>query len=262
MYFRRHNRPAARAPSTADALPAGGCSPRYAIYYAPEPASGWWRFGCAWLGRDAITGAGMEPPEVQGVAAEEIARWTEGARRYGWHATLKAPFRLAPPYTAADLYEEAAQAAAALPRAEFGALELAEIGSFVALRLASARPAVDAVACECTRRFDHLRAPATAQELAKRLDAGLTPRQQQILRRWGHPYSMEEFRFHLTLTDPLGAAERSRVIAALAPHVAGLQASPLRLDALCIFRQPSPGASFALLRRYGFDGNVEIYGNE
>lgn len=262
MYFRRYNRPAARVPSTADALPAGECSPRYAIYYAPEPGSAWWRFGCAWLGRDAITGAAMEPPDVQGVAAGEIARWTGGARRYGWHATLKAPFRLAPPYTAADLYGEAAHVAAALPRADLGVLQLAEIGGFVALCLASARPAVDAVACECTRRLDHLRAPATSQELAKRLDAGLSARQQQILRRWGYPYSMEEFRFHMTLTDPLGAAERSRVIAALEPHVAGLRASPMRLDALCIFRQPSPGAPFALLRRCGFDGRVEIYDDE
>ncbi|MFN3614080.1 MAG: phosphonate metabolism protein, partial [Rubrimonas sp.] len=67
---------------------------RYAIYYAPEPGSALARAGAAWLGADP---AGAPPPPIEPAGlprprAELVSR----AARYGLHATLKAPFRLAP----------------------------------------------------------------------------------------------------------------------------------------------------------------------
>lgn len=262
MHFRRHiaSRPGERDAAADDA--AAPFRPRYAVYYAPPCASSWWQFGSAWLGYDAITGAQPARPSAAGVSPEEVAQWTAGARRYGWHATLKAPFRLAERYEPGDLYREAARVAAGLPRVHLGALTAVEMDDFVALRLRNDSRAMDLVACECTRRFDYLRGPGTAAELERRRDAGLTPRQLRLLERWGYPHCMEEFRFHMTLTDRVAPAQRARIIAALEPHVAALNEAPLRVDALCIFRQPAPDAPFALMRRYGFNGEVDLYRHE
>ena len=66
---------------------------RYALYLTPPPESDLWRFGCDVIGRDALTGdlrAGFAPE------GHELEAWhdlTSDPRRYGFHATLKAPFR-------------------------------------------------------------------------------------------------------------------------------------------------------------------------
>ncbi|VEB42161.1 putative phosphonate metabolism protein [Chromobacterium violaceum] len=69
---------------------------RYAVYYAARPDSALWRAGCEWLGYDAAGGAQLPRPDVEGVEAGELACLTREAARYGWHATLKAPFALRP----------------------------------------------------------------------------------------------------------------------------------------------------------------------
>src|ERR1700749_1755918 len=58
---------------------------RIALYYAPPATSARWRAGCAWLRRHPGT------KEKKGSAAATL---TQAPRRYGWHATLVAPFRL------------------------------------------------------------------------------------------------------------------------------------------------------------------------
>ena len=104
-----------------------------------------------------------------------------------------------------------------------------------------------------------MREAPDARELARRHANRLTPRQANLLAEWGYPYVFQEFRFHMTLTGPLPAAERQKIINALAPVVARLNEQPLRLDALTIYLQPAPNAPFVITRRYGFDGSVENY---
>src|SRR5581483_8200917 len=77
--------------------------PRYAVYYAPAPGSRWWNFGCRWLGRDPISGNSLASLRLNGFTPAAIATLTALPRRYGFHATLKAPFALAPDATVADL---------------------------------------------------------------------------------------------------------------------------------------------------------------
>ena len=71
---------------------------RYAIYYAPAPGSPFHALGSSWLGRDAwLDEAVVQPP------VPEIYRLTSEPRRYGLHATLKAPFQLAKRSSRANL---------------------------------------------------------------------------------------------------------------------------------------------------------------
>jgi putative phosphonate metabolism protein len=235
---------------------------RYAIYFAPPRESAWWTFGCAWLGRDPITDVRMTWPALDKLNLSRLSHITSAPRRYGFHATLKPPFRLAPGHCAEDLHQQTAALAASLKPVSLPPLRLAEIDGFVALCFADECDDVrrcNAIAAQCVSRFDHLRAPADALELARRQVAGLSVRQAQLLAAWGYPYVFDDFRFHLTLTGRLSRVERHHVMDVLTPIVATLQGEPLPFDALTVYAQPQPEAPFVVTRRYGFDGRVEIY---
>lgn len=246
------------APAPAAAT-GRGMAARYAIYFAPPRHSAWWRFGSAWLMRDAIADTRVAPPAVCGFEAGEIEHIVRAPRVYGFHATLKAPFRLAAGYCARDVYLQAANLAATLKAAALPPLQLMQIGGFVALGFTANVPECGAIAAQCVAGFDNLRARADAAELARRHAAGLTPRQAQLLAAWGYPYVFDTFRFHLTLTGRLPPAQCARVTDALSPLVDALQAQPLVFDALNVFEQPAHGAPFVLTRRYAFGGGVEVY---
>ncbi|MDZ7603687.1 MAG: DUF1045 domain-containing protein, partial [Hoeflea sp.] len=78
---------------------------RYALYFAPEPASPLAGLAASWIGRDAATGKPVQQPDFDGMGADELAGITGPARRYGFHATLKAPFRLADGVNERDLLQ-------------------------------------------------------------------------------------------------------------------------------------------------------------
>ena len=67
---------------------------RYALYLTPPPDSDLWRFGCDVIGRDPVAGASCEGFSLEGYPPDSWRSMTSDARRYGFHATLKAPFSL------------------------------------------------------------------------------------------------------------------------------------------------------------------------
>lgn len=230
-------------------------SARYAIYFAPHPDSRWWAFGSAWLGYDALTGAAVAQPSVAGVAADAFARLTRAPARYGFHATLKAPMRLAPGCDEATL--DAALARFAAGRTPFGLprMQVERLGGFLACTPVGHCAALHALADDCVRAFDAFRAPPDAAELGKRRAAGLTADQETMLARWGYPHVLQRFRFHMTLTGPLAGVPADiamAVHAAAAAAVAALADEPLVADAVCLFTQPGPDAAFRLHRRIPF----------
>jgi putative phosphonate metabolism protein len=227
---------------------------RYALYLAPPPSSPLHVTASALLGRDAAADRALPFLVPDGIAAERWQAITEEARGYGFHGTLKPPFRLASGTSATAL--EAAIADFAAGRAAFAGppLVLRAISGFLALVPDVADPRIDALANDCVRHFDRFRAPPGESELARRRKAGLTPRQEEYLRRWGYPYVMEAFRLHFTLTCRLADDERAHVAAALRPHVEPFAGEPLCIDALALFVQPAAGAPFTLARRFPFGG--------
>ena len=74
--------------------------PRYAIYYAAAPDSALNRFGAQMLGYDAYGGNDLPFPDGVTPDWREL---TEDPRKYGFHATLKAPMALADGKTEAEL---------------------------------------------------------------------------------------------------------------------------------------------------------------
>jgi putative phosphonate metabolism protein len=233
-------------------LDEGGA--RFAIYFAPRGDSLLARFGEGWLGRRAATGETAPRLPLDGFPAERLAALTAEPARYGWHATLKPPFRLRAGTSPGELAALAMGFAAARLPFEIPALELASLDGFLALVPRETPPLLTGLAEDCVRAFDGFRAPPPAEELARRRAHPLTPRQEVLLARWGYPYVMEEFRFHMTLTTRLAAAERGRVAAALEPRVAPFARRPVAVDAVTLFVEPGPGQPFREVRRFPFDG--------
>lgn len=223
---------------------------RWAIYYAPPADSALWNFGCDWLGRDAETGAVMPTPAVPGCPADTLHALTAAPRRYGFHATLKAPFRLARGHTGLDV--AAACRAFASLHAPFpiGPLAVDTLDGYLALRPDAPSDLLNRFAFACVRAFDSLRAPPGPEENARRLAAPLNPRQREMLAAWGYPYVDTEYRFHMTLTDRLQESQRLLLQPWLAARVAALAVPPPVMDAICLYAEPEPGADFRLVERY------------
>lgn len=208
---------------------------RYAIYYCPAPDSALGRFGAAWLD-------GMELPGISAPRRDELLA---DARRYGWHATLRAPFALAQGHDHADLCRVLVKvarehAAFALP------LRLDRLAGFLALRPAGGSDAIDALAAACLHATGTLRAPLTAEAQRKRA-AGLDAVELAHLLDYGYPYVLDRYRFHMTLAAPAAAAEEHAMQAWLAPRA--IELAPAPIDALTICRERSPGAAFEVVER-------------
>lgn len=225
---------------------------RFALFWTPPAGSALARFGASWLGWDAETGEPVPHPDVPYLRAP-VAEITATPRRYGFHATLKPPFRLREGAAFVDLDRIAATLAQSVAPFEAPRLSLAHIGSFIALVPTAPCPALDALAAACVRAPDTLRAPPDEREFARRRAHGLPPRQEEHLARWGYPYVLDEFRFHLTLTGALGREDAEHVFAALTGLTAPFCAAPLPVTEFCIFGEGETG-HFRIIRRHSLTG--------
>ncbi len=217
---------------------------RAALYYAPPDGTPLARLAANWLGRDAVTGeATREPdPRLDPLVAEPA--------RYGFHATMKAPFRLAENRKLAGLDESLAAFCAARGAAMIERLALARIGRFFALVPGGPHPDLAALADEAVRAFEPFRAPLDEAEIARRAPERLTPRQRALLGEWGYPHVFDEFRFHMTLTGPVPDGDAAAIEAQLAERFASVVGRPLAVDSLALFVEPEPGAPFRLHSRH------------
>ncbi len=243
-------------------------APRYAIYFAPTPETALWRFGSAILGYDGATGEDVSQSVPEGIDAAAFRALTEEPRRYAFHATIKAPFRMAASCGEAELVAaleafSAARQPFALPRlAVMPVGSHVHAGGFVALMEPSPTPALVALERAAVEAFEPFRAPPAAAEIARRQPGRLSERQRLYIERYGYPYVLEEFRFHMTLTGRVSAAGLEPMVAALAGLFAGAApAGPVPVDALCLFRQQA-GGRFRILARCPFNRRGGIVGDD
>jgi hypothetical protein len=202
-----------------------------------------------WLGR-GIAGNPVTPGVPAGWTRAALDAITVDARRYGFHATVKAPFRLAAGRTPEELDAALARFAAGHAGAAVPRLRLARLGGFFALVPGAEAAGLHALAAAVVTGFDGFRAPATEAELARRDPSALTPRQRELLQAWGYPYVLDEFRFHLTLTDRIPPEQRATVRRALDGWFAASVGTTVLVGALALFTEARPGAPFALRAVY------------
>lgn len=218
---------------------------RYAVFAVPKG-----RFhaaGAAWLGWDCVAGVARAHPALPGLpipAADLTAR----PRNYGFHGTLRPPFRLAEGESLTTLKSALGDLAARAAPVEIADLDLITLGPFLAFAPARPDPALAALAAHLVTGLEPYRAPLNASELEKRRSARLTHRQAALLDRYGYPYVLDQFRFHLTLTGPVPKAARDTVMRALSGYFAPSLPRPLRIADLAVMGQ-HPSGRFHLLER-------------
>jgi putative phosphonate metabolism protein len=219
---------------------------RHAIYFAPAPESLLHKLGSSWLGRDAFTGIEVSQPDLPG-----IAELTVEARRYGFHATLKPPFVMADDVEGEEVVFAVKSLSHSLEPIAL-ALKVDLIDGFLALVPAAPCEPLDALAARCVRELDELRAPISEADIARRRAAGLSARQDNHLRRWGYPYVLEEFRFHMTLTRRLDRVLAGQCLPTARDFFAAALSEPIIIDALSLFCEPVPGAPFKAVSQFAF----------
>ncbi|MCA0204266.1 MAG: DUF1045 domain-containing protein [Proteobacteria bacterium] len=207
---------------------------RYALYYAPPPGP-WAETAARWLGRDAVSGEARMQPHLA------LAGLTDGARRYGFHATLKAPFRLSEGSSEEDLLAAVEVFAAGIAPFSVEGLRVAELDGFLALVPSGDASAFDAFAAQVVVRFDRFRAPLSAEDRARRRPERLSERQRALLDTYGYPWVMEEFRFHMTLTDRLTPTQSERLLPLAEAEFAPVLPQPFVLGGLSVFAEDAEG---------------------
>lgn len=216
---------------------------RFAIYFAPRDGA-FAEAAASWLGWDAARGCAVAQPD-----GTDLARLTADPRKYGFHGTMKPPFRLVEAASPDDLAQAVAQLARGLHAVEMPGLRMTLLEGFLALIAQGDTTELQALAAKVVRALDGFRAPLTEAEIALRRPDRLSPRQRELLAVYGYPYVMEEFQFHLTLSGRLEAPDAPALHAAAAQHFAGLLPQPFRVEDLCLFGEAEDGR-FHLLHRY------------
>lgn len=218
---------------------------RYAIYFTPAHGSPWWSWGAHWLGRDECFDQPLPQPVLPRIAPTDLHAWTEYPRRYGFHATLKAPFALAQGHTVDQLQERMRALAKTLHPVTLGRMRAVHMDDFVAVVPEAPPDALAALGAACVTYLDDLRAPMSPADWARRQPERLDPRAQELLRTYGYPLVLERFRLHFTLASPVTEPVAQSVIEAVQSTIARLNHStPLVLDRLCLFVEPGPGMAF------------------
>lgn len=224
--------------------------PRYAIYFVPGADSVLYRFGASLIGYDAYSGQSLAFPKDLETDVEGWERFTSDPRKYGFHATLKAPIALAAGKTESAL-AAAMDAFARTPRA-IPVIKPAvrSISSFIAIIPDAPSEELQAFARDCVTQFDAFRAPLTATDRERRNVSALSERQVTYLDRWGYPYVLEEFRFHMTLAGSLPANRMETVTSFLRDRFAALELTSAPIDRLTLLRQDDATSRFKVIQHW------------
>ena len=186
---------------------------RYAIYFVPKEELA--KFGRAWLGWDCRKGQYISSENAFSEPLADREYFTKKPRKYGLHATLKAPFRLQTTQNEPALRSAFHGFCNHQKPAASGNLTLSEQGGFISLRPQRQSAALFELGKNCLEAFDPFRAPLDQNDLNRRRNARLSPRQNDFLHQWGYPYVLQEFQFHITLSSRLSILQREKIIPAL-----------------------------------------------
>ena len=219
---------------------------RYALYFTPPASDPLTLSAQRWLGRNAFTGAALAQPAIAGFDAAALSGLTADPRRYGFHATLKAPFCLAEGRSEAELVAEIGRFVSQAEPFEIPEVAVGRLGSFFALVPGDHCDELQTFAGEVVRRFERFRAPLTSADIARRKPDELNAAERQNLVQWGYPYVFDEFRFHMTLTGRVAVERRDAVENVLLDHFAAFHGRPLPVAGLALFREPARGADFTV----------------
>ncbi|MDF1749999.1 MAG: DUF1045 domain-containing protein [Alphaproteobacteria bacterium] len=222
---------------------------RYGIYFGPRPHEPLHDFGKSWFGTDPETGSAVSAIPLPGYSEGEHAHLIKAPKHYALHGTVKPPFFLADGMDYDGLKQATAELAATLHPITLSPLTLKDLNGFLALCPVEAPATLNALARRCVTELDSFRRPALESEIEQRRAVGLTANQDANLLRWGYPYVLNDFRFHITLTSRLSEADRVKTAEALEHRIAPLLSAPIQIQDLCLYGEPEDGSPFRVIDR-------------
>ncbi|MGB3021015.1 MAG: DUF1045 domain-containing protein [Methyloceanibacter sp.] len=221
---------------------------RYAIYYTPQPGTPLATFGRSWFGR-ANDGATLQAFSEAGLtSAAEVKPLSARSRYSGLHSVFKAPFCLRDGMGIDALKARLISFANRRKQVETGPLTLARAGRFLVLRPVKPTPALDWLAAQCVATFDGFAESSNCAEANPGVH--LNDHQRLLLKSFGDPHVLSEYRFYITLTGPLDAAHLERVAQALWPMLEDICASGVTVDGLSLLGESGDRAPLRLIGRY------------
>lgn len=211
---------------------------RYAVYYVPDQP--FLKLGSEWLGWDCSTG--LEIPQTS-----EQRIITDRPRKYGFHATIKAPFVLADGCRETDLRQAFQRYCQTLTPITGGILHINRLGRFLAITQKIQSAGVSELAANVVADLDQFRAPLSAEAIEKRRKNKLSAEQDILLLRWGYPYVMQEFQFHMTLSGPLNDTQIEAVEKSAQTVFANHVGVPLHINSLALMGENRDTGQFHLI---------------
>ena len=213
---------------------------RYAIYYIPDLPL--FQIGSDWLGWNSIIGQ-------ETTLSADYRRITDRPRKYGFHATVKPPFSLASRSTQGELQDAFHAFCASVSPATGGTLKISRLGRFLAMAQDVQSNEVTELVASTVSNFDKFCAPLSDQDIAKRRQRRLTPQQDALMLRWGYPYVMQEFKFHMTLTGPLAPNEIDAIEHDANKRFREFLGQPLKIASLALLGEHSESGRFHVIEK-------------
>lgn len=231
---------------------------RYAIYYTPPRNSLLESAGTHWLGRTAIR-YGQIPKEIpEGFLKQEYYQLIESPRWYGFHGTIRAPFELVKNITPDEFIKEVGNICAAHSPFNISGLSISCFGGFLALTPSSSYPELVKLHSDLIRKLNSLRPALSRFDLKRHMDKQLSERQERLLRRFGYPFILEEFKFHMTLTgkieDRVRRLYKEKLEHILNPYLT----EPVPVHEVSIYMQPDRKTPFTEVTRVPLTGIKKV----
>ncbi|ANL73221.1 hypothetical protein AMC83_CH03271 [Rhizobium phaseoli] len=217
---------------------------RYAICFTPPASDPLSLVAANWLGRNVYSGDMLEPPAVRGLSIHEIAFHTAVPRRYGFHGVMKAPFYLSGDMSESQLLRDLMRFAGTFAPFQISRLEIARLGSFYSLMPSAPCEQIQYLASAIVQEFDRYRAPLSEADIERSDPDGLSAAQFANLHRWGNPYVMDEFRFHMPVTGSINAVDMPRIESALRKIFEPVLKEPVMVSNVALMIEEGTGGPF------------------
>ncbi len=224
---------------------------RYAIYYVPPESDYLTRFVASWFGWDVYKSINVEYPVLSNLNYD-IKEITSTPSKYGLHATLKAPFCLAPDRTIDELRLSLLVLSHSIKQFEIPSICLRIISGFIAIVPTIQNESVNNLAKKCVEELDCFRQAKPLNNLNARRAAGLSDSEERNLLKWGYPYVLDDFRFHLTLTNKLSSKALKNVFPVLSSELQPVLNGPLVIGKICLLGESNINEKFEVIEEFSF----------
>lgn len=222
---------------------------KYAVYWVPKRADALARFGVSWTGWCAEQGEHRTRGEFPGVAVD-IPAVTRQVWRHGFHAVIKAPFRLRAGRGRFSVEHALDQVIDEIVAFRLPRLRLAVIGGSVAALVPHQNCAALGALVD---RVGEAMAPLDAiphDLVAPAPDGNAAGNNGKDAESLVQLPVAEAHRFHMPLTDRLGLETAFEVMEELRPLLEPMLGEPRRLHDVALMGDPGEGRPLRVLQRY------------